>query len=84
MTMVMYRDNLSLRTFLTFFFSFENFRIFEFVRILVGFNRIKSIVILLKDRNQNSNFLQNVSRLGLFCCFALNFRTLTFELFGVL
>ena len=47
----MYRGNLSLRTFLT-FFSFENFQIFEFVRILVGFNRIKYIVILLKDRNQ--------------------------------
>ena len=48
----MYRGNLSLRTVLTYIFSFENFRIFEFVQILVGFNRIKSIVILLKDCNQ--------------------------------
>ena len=50
---VMYRGNLSLHTFfLTFFFFIRKFLNFQICSNLVGFNRIKSIVILLKDRNQ--------------------------------
>ena len=55
---VMYRGNLSYTIFNIFVDSkFQNVRIFEFVRILVGFNRINYFVILLKDSRGLNVFL---------------------------
>ena len=49
---VMYRGNLSLHTFFNIFFFIRKFSNFRICSNLVGFNRINSIVILLKDQNQ--------------------------------
>ena len=52
---VMYRGNLSLSTYFNFFFMKHFLRIFEFVRILVEFNKINCIVILLKGYTRLNN-----------------------------
>ena len=54
------RGNLSLRTFLTYFFFIRKFSNFRICLNLVGFNRINSIVILLNVQNQLRE-KQNVS-----------------------
>ena len=50
--MWMYRGNLSLHTFLIFFFFIRKFSNFRICSNLVGFNRINFIVILLNVQNQ--------------------------------